>query len=93
MEELVSSMITATGTFWLGAAGVYKFSQMPRGPAPERPEARQGELPRVVEVRVRCAFSRALLVEPPIQMPSPADGAEIARCPVAAAVAARRRSV
>jgi hypothetical protein len=71
MEELVSSMITATGTFWLGAAGVYKFSQMPRGPAPERPEARQGELPRVVEVRVRCAFSRALLVEPPIQMPSP----------------------
>ena len=71
MEELVSSMITATGTFWLGAAGVYKFSQMPRGPAPEPPETRQGELPRVVEVRVRCAFSCTLLVEPPIQMPSP----------------------
>ena len=56
MEELVSSMITATGTFWLGAAGVYKFSQMPRGPPREPPEPRQGELPRVVEVRVRCRF-------------------------------------
>ena len=67
MEELVSSMITATGTFWLGAAGVYKFSQMPRGPAPEPPEPRQGELPRVVEVRVRCAFSHTLLPKPPIQ--------------------------
>lgn len=90
MEELVSSMITATGTFWLGAAGVYKFSQMPRGPAPEPPETRQGELPRVVEVRVRCAFSRTLLA---YRCPPPADGAEIARCPVAAAIAARRRSV
>eukprot|EP01043_Picozoa_sp_COSAG02_P077151 COSAG02_NODE_16745_length_1058_cov_119.915537_2_plen_88_part_00 len=87
MEELVSSMITASGTFWLGAAGVYKFAQMPRGPAPEPPAPRQGELPRVVEVRVRCALPYST------DAPSVQRGREVARCPVGAAIAARRRSV
>ena len=54
MDELVSSLVTATGTFCLGAAGAYKFAQLPRGPAPTPPAPREGEVPRVVEVRVRC---------------------------------------
>ena len=55
MDDLVSSLLLGSGTFAVGAFGAYRFGgAQPAGSGSAAPAPREGDLPRVAEVRVRC---------------------------------------